>query len=97
MEGLCEGIAQSDHPSLATWAAALHHNTGHLHQLDGTLSILKRLSQIQHLRGHRVKAWTAEAAHWRPTAEKVNRICRYTALPICMHVILKNEMFQREA
>lgn len=48
MEGLCEGVAQSDHASLPS-GAPLHHHPGHLHQLDGALPVLQRLDQVQHL------------------------------------------------
>lgn len=52
MEGLCEGVAERDHASLAS-GAALHHHPGHVHQLDGALPALQRLGQVQHLGGQR--------------------------------------------
>lgn len=60
VEGLREGVAQSDYASLAAWTAALYNNSGHLHQLNGTLPVLQCLCQVQHLWTNRIHVWNIE-------------------------------------
>lgn len=61
VKGLCEGVAECDHASLAAWSAALHYHPGHLNQLDGALPVLQCLGQVQHLVTNRFHdVWNAD-------------------------------------